>query len=75
MNGSWDAYLASPADFARADNIVTNLAKEKESLRSRSSNALPYLRLLLVLDSILHATCSQYRSLKAGKPLYESKSL
>ena len=30
MNGSWDTYLASPADFAGADGIVTNLAKEKE---------------------------------------------
>ena len=63
MNGSWDAYLASPADFAGADNIVTNLAKEKESLRSRSSNALPNLRLLLVLDSILHAACTRNTSL------------
>ena len=30
MNGSWDACLASPADFAGADDIITNLAKEKE---------------------------------------------
>ena len=30
MNGSWDAYLASPADFARADDIITNLAKKRE---------------------------------------------
>ena len=30
MNGSWDAYLASPADFAGADNIITNLARERE---------------------------------------------
>ena len=30
MNGSWDAYLASPADFAGADDITTNLAKERE---------------------------------------------
>ena len=30
MNGSWDAYLASPADFARVDDIITNLAKERE---------------------------------------------
>ena len=30
MNGSWDAYLASPADFAGADDIITNLAKERE---------------------------------------------
>ena len=38
--GSWDAYLASPADFAGEDDIITNLAK---SLGSRSSNALPNL--------------------------------
>ena len=30
MNGSLDAYLASPADFAGADDIITNLAKERE---------------------------------------------
>ena len=30
MNGSWDAYLASPTDFAGADDIITNLAKERE---------------------------------------------
>ena len=30
MNGSWDAYLASPADFAGADDIITNLAMERE---------------------------------------------
>ena len=30
MNGSWDAYLASPADFAGANDIITNLAKERE---------------------------------------------
>ena len=29
MNGSWDAYLALPADFAGADDIITNLANEK----------------------------------------------
>ena len=30
MNGSWDAHLASPADFAGKDDIITNLAKERE---------------------------------------------
>ena len=30
MNGSWNAYLASPADFAGADDIITNLAKERQ---------------------------------------------
>ena len=30
MNGSWDAYLAFPADFAGADDIITNLAEERE---------------------------------------------
>ena len=29
-SGSWDAYLASPADFAGGDDIITNLAKERE---------------------------------------------
>ena len=27
MNGSWDAYRASPADFAGADDLITNLGK------------------------------------------------
>ena len=30
MDGSWDAYLASTIDFAGADDIITNLAKERE---------------------------------------------
>ena len=30
INASWDTYLASPADFAGADDIITNLAKERE---------------------------------------------
>ena len=30
MTGSWDTYLASPTDFAGADDIITNLAKERE---------------------------------------------
>ena len=30
MNGSWDGYLESPADVAGADDIITNLAKERE---------------------------------------------
>ena len=30
MNGSWDAYLAYPADFVGTDGIITNLAKERE---------------------------------------------
>ena len=29
MNESWDAYLAPPAVFAGADDIITNLAKER----------------------------------------------
>ena len=27
---NWDAYLASPADFAGANDIITNLAKERD---------------------------------------------
>ena len=43
-NGSWDAYLASPADFAGADDIITNLAKEREpGIEIVTSSALPYL--------------------------------
>ena len=30
INGSWDVYLASPTDFAGVDDIITNLAKERE---------------------------------------------
>ena len=29
INESWDAYLASLADFAGLDDIITNLAKER----------------------------------------------
>ena len=36
MNRSWDAYHASPADFAGADDIITNLAKEREPLIIKS---------------------------------------
>ena len=63
INGSWDAYLTPAVDFAGADDIITNLAKERESLGSRSSNAIPYLCLLLVIilffckdNLVLHAT-------------------
>ena len=31
MNGSWDAFLTSPVDFAGTDNIITNLAKKRET--------------------------------------------
>ena len=31
MNGSWDTYLASPADLARVDDIITDLAIEKRA--------------------------------------------
>ena len=30
MNGSWDTYLASPADFAGVDDIITKVAKQRE---------------------------------------------
>ena len=30
MSGSWGAHLATPADFAGAEDIITNLAKERE---------------------------------------------
>ena len=30
MDGSWDAYLAPPAEFAWALDIIINLAKERE---------------------------------------------
>ena len=30
MNGSWDASLASPADFVGADDLITKLNLEKE---------------------------------------------
>ena len=45
MTGSRDAYLASPADFAGVDDIITSLAKEREreSLGLRSSKTLPNL--------------------------------
>ena len=30
INGSWDVYLASATDFAGADDLITNSAKERE---------------------------------------------
>ena len=30
LNGSWDAHLVSPVDFTAADDVITNLAKERE---------------------------------------------
>lgn len=30
MNRSWDTYMESPADFAAADDIITNLVHVKE---------------------------------------------
>ena len=30
LNGSWGVYLACPADFAGANDIITNLEKERE---------------------------------------------
>ena len=41
MNGSWDAYLASPANFAGVDDVIATFTKERESLVT--SNAIPNL--------------------------------
>ena len=30
INGSWDVYLASSADFPGMDDFITNLAKKRE---------------------------------------------
>ena len=30
INESWDAYLASPADLARTNDMIANFAKERE---------------------------------------------
>ena len=49
MNGSWDAYLASPADFAGADDCITNLVKETEPGIEIAEHT-PNLLLLLVLQ-------------------------
>ena len=44
-----------PRRFCRADDIITNLAKERESLGSRSSNTLPNLIITsLYVDYIHH---------------------
>ena len=41
MNESWGAYLASPADFVGADDIITNLAKSLRLNYSRTSIKRP----------------------------------
>ena len=40
MNGSLDAYLASHADFAVADDIITILAKERAWDREHRTHSL-----------------------------------
>ena len=39
MNRSWDAYLAFPACFAEADDIITNLAKERPGIKMTECTA------------------------------------
>ena len=56
MNGSWGAYLASPADFAGADDIITNLAKEREPGIEIVECTLHSLWLLLVYCITEHNT-------------------
>ena len=40
MNGSWEAFLASPADFVGADDVITNLAKERAWERDHRTHSL-----------------------------------
>ena len=60
MNKSWDAYLAPPTDFAGADDIITNLAIEREPgieiiERSPSSlNITSFLRNFLRTDLLAY---------------------
>ena len=49
-------YLASPAHFAGANDIITNLQK-RESLESGSSKALPNLGLFV---TGIQCTCTKY---------------
>ena len=51
MNGSWDAYVASPADFAGVDDIITNFAKEREPWME----IIKHTSLSLIITS--HITC------------------
>ena len=46
MNGSWDAYLASSADFAGVDDIITNLAKERDQDHQTHSPIFDYYQTL-----------------------------
>ena len=57
MNGSWDAYLAPPADFAVAGDIITDLAKKKEPRieiieRTPLSSIVQYW--LLIIHTVLN---------------------
>ena len=59
MNGSWDAFLASPADFAGADDIITNLAKEREPKieiikRAHSLISFYYYRSLVLIGWLFY---------------------
>ena len=40
LNGSWDVYLASPADFAGVVDIITNLAKERAWDRDHRTHSI-----------------------------------
>ena len=50
----WDAYQASPADFAGVDNIITNLVKERDhgiEIIERTPLSLVITSLLLLIFS------------------------
>ena len=50
MSGSLYTYLASPGDFAGADDIITNLAKEREPGIERTYSLIWYNFVILVKD-------------------------
>ena len=56
MNGSWDAYLASPADFAGANDIITSLGKEREP-GIEINERTPYS---LIITSNKNKYCNKY---------------
>ena len=60
MNGSWDAYLSFPADFTGADDIITNLAKEREpgiEISECTPLSLIITRHVLFIVAYMYANC------------------
>ena len=62
MNGSWDAYLASPVDFAGMDDIISNLAKEREPIKGHGVCSMSPRSIHLLIACPIQSTPISIRS-------------